>query len=129
MRLVLDASVAVAAARPAEPTHAAAKARVDRILARTDTLVVPALFRVEVASALTRAGWGLEAVSDYVQQLVEQADVVTMGPKGARMAQAVAMVTRLRAGDATYLWVARRENVPLVTSDKELLARAGGEEP
>jgi predicted nucleic acid-binding protein len=111
-RFVLDASVAVAAAR------------VDRVVAGTDEIVVPALFRVEVASALTRAGVGAAIVIPYVQQLMSRATLVTMGPKRAASVQAVAMKTRLRVADAAYVWLAGRENVSLLTSDTEVLTRA-----
>ena len=54
MRLVLDASVAVAAARVREPSHRAAQARVARILRGEDELIVPTIFSVEVVAALAR---------------------------------------------------------------------------
>jgi predicted nucleic acid-binding protein len=41
-RLVLDASVAVAAAKPTEVTHAAARRRLTRVLSGHDEIVVPA---------------------------------------------------------------------------------------
>lgn len=53
---VLDASVAVAAVRRAEPSHAAARARLALVLAGTDHAIVPATFDAEVTSALVRAG-------------------------------------------------------------------------
>ena len=46
---------------------------------------------------------------------------MTIGPKRAHLIRAVAMATKLRAADATYAWVASKENVPLVTSDGEML--------
>ncbi len=56
MRLVLDASVAVAAARAREVSHRAAQARVGGILRGDDELIVPTLFAVEVGAALAREG-------------------------------------------------------------------------
>jgi predicted nucleic acid-binding protein len=56
MRLVLDASVAVAAARPNEPSHAASRARIERVLAGSDEIVVPAIFPIEVGASLARVG-------------------------------------------------------------------------
>lgn len=126
MRLTLDACVAVAAVQTQEPTHAAAKLRVARVVAGDDEMVVPALFQVEVASALTRAGWDAAGVATYVDTLISCAShVVTIGPRSARAIQRIAMKTRLRAADAAYVWVASREHAPLVTLDQEVLTRGG----
>lgn len=123
MRLCLDASVAVASERPREPSHAASRARVDRVLAGADDLVVPALFPIEVAAALARVGLAERDVRAYVERLLAGAELVTIGPKRAPLIQAVAMATKLRAADAAYVWVAARARVPLVTLDGEVLKR------
>jgi predicted nucleic acid-binding protein len=124
VRICLDASVAVASERPKEPSHAPSRVRVDRILAGTDDIVVPARFPIEVAAALTRVGMAAKDVIAYVDKLTAGAELVTIGPKRAPLIQAVAMATKLRAADATYAWVAGRERVPLVTLDAEVLKRA-----
>ena len=56
MRIVLDASVAVAAQRREDPAFAASGRWLRRILSEQDELLVPTLFQVEVTSALSRAG-------------------------------------------------------------------------
>ncbi len=124
MRICLDASVAVTAHRASEPSHAVSRLRVDRVLAGADELVVPALFPLEVASALSRNGIDPKVVIGYVEALLAHAELVTIGPKRAPLIQAVAMATKLRAADATYAWVAGRERVTLVTLDGEVLKRA-----
>ncbi len=124
MRICLDASVAVAAVRPRERHHATARVRVDRVLAGTDEIIVPAIFQVEVASALARVGVDAKVVNTYVDALLAAAEVVTIGPKRAPSIQIVAMTTKLRAADAIYAWVARSAAAPLVTLDEEVLARA-----
>lgn len=124
MRICLDASVAVAAHRATEPSHAASRARLDRVLAGTDEIVVPALFPIEVAAALSRNGIDAKVVVAYVGALLAHTELVTIGPKRAPLIQAVAMATKLRAADATYAWVACKERVPLVTLDGEVLKRA-----
>ena len=123
-RIVLDACVAIAAAQPQEPSHAAARLRLARVLGDVDEIVVPSLFQVEVASGLTRAGWDAARVSAWVEQILDNAKIVTIGPRCATRIQRVATLTRLRAGDAHYVWLAARENVSLVTSDNEMLTRA-----
>ena len=63
MRYVLDASVAVAAAHPSEPTHAAALGRVARVLHGDDDIVVPTLFPIEIGTRriVPADAWGLTA--------------------------------------------------------------------
>jgi len=125
VKLVLDASVAVAAARPGEPAHRAARKRVEAVLLRADEIIVPVLFSVEVAAALARAGVALSAIRNYLKQLLGGAGVVPLGPRAAREARATAMRWKLRAAEAVYVWVAQREDVPLCTLDGELERRAG----
>jgi predicted nucleic acid-binding protein len=50
MKLVLDASVAVAAARPIEVAHQAARQRIARVFRGEDDIVVPAIFPIEVGA-------------------------------------------------------------------------------
>ena len=127
MRLVLDASVAVAAARPGEPSHRAARLRVSRVLRGADEIVVPALFSVEVGAALARAGEPLPAVRAYVDALVSAAVIVApLGPRSAHRARETAMRWQLRAADGVYVWLAVREGLPLCTLDREVQQRGGG---
>jgi len=126
VKLVLDASVAVAAARPGEPSHRAARDRVEAMLSGTDEIVVPVLFSVEVAASLARVGVALPAIRAYVKELLGAATVVPLGPRVARQARETAMRWKLRAADAMYVWVAEREGVPLCTLDDQLERRAGG---
>jgi predicted nucleic acid-binding protein len=124
VRLILDASVAVAAAHPSEPTHAAALARVMRVLRGLDELVAPVIFPIEVAAALSRTGTPAAIVEQFVAPLVaEPTRLITIGPRTAGRIQRVAVRLRLRAADAAYVWLATREGVPLVTSDREMLQR------
>jgi predicted nucleic acid-binding protein len=124
MRLVLDASVAIASLRPHEPSHHAARARVRRLAAGDDVAVVPSLFVVEVAGALARLGHDPAAIQTFVGALTSAPhEVVTIGPKRAQAAARVAIATKLRGADATYVWLAAREGVPVITLDREILAR------
>lgn len=125
MKLVLDASVAVAAVRPNEPDHLRARARVDAILTGRDELVVPAIFPIEVTSALARrAAWPQPQIAAYVARLLAPpCRVVTIGMRSASAASQLAAATRLRAADAVYVWLASKEAVLLVSSDAEILQR------
>ncbi|GAC1352233.1 MAG: hypothetical protein NVSMB1_13070 [Polyangiales bacterium] len=127
MRFVLDASVAIAAARPTEPRYAAAHARVVRVLLGADDIVVPALFVFEVGAALARRGEASAKVKAYLRALTaREGCIVTMGPKGANRILEMACATRLRGADACYVWLAARDDLPLCTLDREIAARAVG---
>ncbi len=97
----------------------------DSIFTGRDELVVPALFPIEVTSALARrAGWPQPQIAKYVARLLAPPTrVVAIGVKRARAAAQMAAVTRLRAADALYVWLASREGVPLVSSDVEIRQR------
>jgi predicted nucleic acid-binding protein len=127
VRLVLDASVAVAAARPREPSHSAARARVSRILRGADQITLPVLFSIEVASALARAAEPLPAIRAYVDSLVTTAiRVAPLGRRSARRAGETAMRWQLRGADAVYVSLAIAEGVPLCTLDGDLARRCAG---
>ena len=89
-----------------------------------DEIVVPAIFRIEVASTLARAGFTSDQVNRCVEVFLVHATVITIGPKCARRIQAVSVATRLRSADAIYVWVAESRGVPLVTADDEIRKRA-----
>src|SRR4030095_2616149 len=125
MKLVLDASIAVAAARASESSHASARDRVARALGGVDEIVVPVLFEIEVTAALARADESAASIRAYVDNLVSVAGrVAPLGPKSARMIREVAIRYRLRSADATYVWLAASEGIPLCTLDQEVHRRA-----
>jgi predicted nucleic acid-binding protein len=122
---VLDASVAVAAVRPSEPSHRAARARLAALLTGTDAIVVPAIFDVEVTSALVRAQASGDSAEEYLERDLGACQLVTIGPRAARAISGVAARTRLRAADAAYVWVASSRGLLLVTLDEEISRRVG----
>ena len=124
MRLVLDASVAVAAARPNEPAHVAARALVTRVLGGHVEIAVPVIFGIEVGASLARVGEPIEGVQAYVEALMRvTAELAAIGPRRAKQIRDLAIASRLRAADAVYVWLAAREGVPLCTLDREVLVR------
>jgi predicted nucleic acid-binding protein len=122
---VLDASVAVAAVRPSEPSHQAARARLVALFTGTDTIVVPAIFDVEVTATLVRERASSAAAQEYLDRDLATRELVTIGPRAARAISGVAARTRLRAADAAYVWVASSRGLPLVTLDLEIAQKVG----
>ncbi|MBI4953659.1 MAG: type II toxin-antitoxin system VapC family toxin [Myxococcales bacterium] len=126
MKYVLDASVAVAAVRPTEPHHRAARRRLAALLTGQDEIVVPAIFEVEVTSALVRAGVPPVACASYLATDLACRQQVTLGPRAVRGIVAVVATPRLRAADAAYVWVASTRGLPLVTLDREIAPKVAG---
>jgi predicted nucleic acid-binding protein len=121
---VLDASVAVAALRAGEPGHRAALGRCMPLFAGRDQIVVPAIFDLEVTSALVRRGITPDRVAAFFERHLASRQLVNIGPRAVRAARAIVGATRLRAADALYVWVAAHEGVPLITADREVIERA-----
>ena len=127
MSLVLDASVAIAAARSVEVAHARARAVVDRVLRGEDSIIVPAIFAIEVVAALARRGHDVAAAEAFVDALTATpSETITIGPVRAAKIRRAAAAHRLRAADACYVWLAQRRGLPLCTLDDEILARSIG---
>lgn len=125
MKLVLDASVAVAAVRTKEPFHAASRTRLKRILRGPDSIVVPVIFTVEVGAALARVGEDPVAIRNWVSAFARPPhEIVTIGPLRAQQILDVAIACRLRAADAAYVWLAAKRNLALCTLDDEVFERA-----
>jgi predicted nucleic acid-binding protein len=121
MRLaVLDASVFVAACSPAEVHHDEARAMMDSVPPNRPFLV-PAVFRIEVLSALAR-----RKESDF---FLDAADALITGPRffACPLDEAlvacsveVARRARCRAYDAVYGALALSREAALLTLDEEL---------
>jgi predicted nucleic acid-binding protein len=123
VKFVLDASVAVAALRKGEPGHALALARCMPLFAGRDEIIVPAIFDVEVVSALVRRGANPASIDRFFEKHFASRTLVTIGPRAVQSARTIASKTRLRAADALYVWVAAREGLPLVSADIEVQQR------
>jgi predicted nucleic acid-binding protein len=124
VRLVLDASVAIAAQRPQEAAYAASRARLVRCLTGADAVVVPSFFVVEVSGALSRLGFDPKGIGRLVDRLTAPPhEVVTVGPRSAKAARSVAVRGKLRGPDALYVWLARREGIPVCSLDREIITR------
>jgi predicted nucleic acid-binding protein len=127
MIFVLDASVAIAAARSAEVAHLRARTVVDRVLRGEDSIVVPSIFGIEVVAGLTRRGHDVAAAEAFVDALLSPpSESITIGPVRAAMIRRTAAASRLRAADACYVWAAQRRGLALCTLDGEILLRSVG---
>lgn len=124
MKYVLDASVAIAALRDTEPSHKEALRRCMPLFAGEDEIVVPAIFDLEVTSALLRQGASPTSVAQFLAAHLTARTQVTIGPRAIAAVKGIIQKTRLRAADALYVWVAVREGLSLITGDREVLDRA-----
>ncbi len=94
------------------------------LFAGRDQIVVPSTFDLEVTSALVRRGVGPDRIAAFFARHLATRRLVSIGPRAVRAARIVVNTTRLRAADALYVWVAAREDLPLITADREVIRRA-----
>lgn len=94
------------------------------LFAGRDEIVVPAIFDIEVASALVRRGVAPTTVAAFFDRHLASRTLVTIGPRAARAVRNVVGLTRLRAADALYVWLSARDGLSLITLDREVLDRA-----
>ena len=96
--------------------------RLASLLARLESIVVPAIFDIEVTSALVRGAAAIAIVHEYLERDLAAREI---GPRAARAISGVAARTRLRAANAAYVCVAISRGLPLVTLDREIAQRVG----
>lgn len=126
MRLTVDASVFVAAARAHEPNHPASRQFVERVRRSAIALRCPSLLLVECSAALARTTGDI-ALARQLVALVEALPgmrFVSLNRSAARRASATAAAHRLRGGDAVYAAVASQARAVLITWNEEMLTRA-----
>ena len=124
---MVDASVAMAWGFPDEGSEYAAAVllRLER-----ETMLVPALFALEVANALVmgerRKRLRQAEIQRFVELLEGLSKVQDVQPRSVMMNAALAIAREhgLSAYDAAYLELAIRTDAPLATLDKALRAAA-----
>jgi predicted nucleic acid-binding protein len=94
------------------------------LFAGQDEVIVPAIFDVEVVSALLRRGAAPASVARFFDRHFTSRKLVTIGPRTVRAVRGIVGLTRLRAAEALYVWLAGREGLPLVTTDAEVIQHA-----
>jgi predicted nucleic acid-binding protein len=128
-RFVLDASVALAwfLDRPIAPYAD----HVKQLLLRGNRAVVPALWQLEIANVFIVAERrGVRTLSDTAESLknldavISQAVEISQDNVSMRRALQTAREFRLTAYDAVYLETALRQDLPLATLDRHMVAAA-----
>jgi predicted nucleic acid-binding protein len=126
--IVVDASVWVSRFLPRDTHHAASRRWLEQYAERGRAIVAPGILLAEVAGALARrsghARIGHRAVTDLLQW-----GALQLTPIDAVLAQAAAHLASdlaLRGMDATYVALAHRLGIPLITWDREQRERSAG---
>lgn len=125
-RLVLDASVLVAAMRPGEMRHLPARSMLEALGQMRWSLYVPVIGLAEVAAAISRAT-GSTARADREVALVRQLpglSLVAVDMALGERAASVASSYRIRGCDAVYVALAQILDAGLVTLDREQQERS-----
>jgi len=124
--LTVDASVFVAAARPAEAQSKESVAFLRQARAEAAALVCPTLVLPECAGAVARPTRDA-ATATEVRALIRRLrglSLVSLALGLADRAADLAVAHRLRGSDAVYVAVAQAFGASLITWDEEMLERA-----
>lgn len=125
-RVVLDASVMVAAVTMREIGHAPAKAFMEACTAHALPILIPAIALAEFSGALSRTGRSVQQTRRILAVYRNQVDFaiapveIVLGEDAA----AIALLQHIKGCDAIYLALAREQGLPLVTLDREQRERA-----
>lgn len=125
MNFTIDASVFVAASRPAESNHTISFEFLQRIDKQDILTSCPTLLLTECAAAIARATHN-ENLAQQLVILVEALPGLTLVPLSRTLAYRAAEIAirhRLRGADAIYVAVAEQVGHILVSWDHEMLER------
>lgn len=125
MFIVVDASVWVARLVPEDVFHEPVKAWMSARLDEGDQFLAPSLLLAEIGGAISRrttAALGLKAIK-YLQNL-PGLQLVEMEDSLLRDAAQLAAELGLRGADSTYIAVAARLDLPLITLDVDQREKA-----
>ena len=124
--VVVDASVWVSRLIPQDVNHDASRLWLERYVTAGGLLVAPALLLIEVAAAISRQT-GQSTLSKQAVRYLQYIRAMRFVPLDSTVAETaveVAADLQLRAGDATYVAVARLLSIPLVSCDRERIERS-----
>jgi predicted nucleic acid-binding protein len=125
--IVLDASVWISHLILHDVHHAVSRRWFTQTVDGGVAIVVPALLPAEVAGAISRRTGDPELGSNAVEHILTTPNLrlVILDRELSMQAARLAAAYKLRGADATYVAMARRLNIPLITWDREQLERAG----
>lgn len=131
MKVVLDASVFVAAADSVDAFHAESRRLLERCLARGVSVAMPAFALTEIACALSRRLRDPAAARDLAIGGFEALGVLEVPMDSAFLARATVVGTAgfLRGADALYAAAAAAAGARLISWDAEHRSRAGALTP
>lgn len=127
MPLVIDASVAVAWLFKDEQSDVADRAI---IRALREGVTVPAIFEFELANSIAVGVRSSRVAVRDIPEMIESVDALHYGVAEVPLTdlagpvQSVALQHRLSVYDASYLYLALRQELPLATLDRRLRAAA-----
>ncbi len=126
MRVVIDASVLVAAFKKNEPAHSVSADFLEATVAHPVTLCSPATLFVEIAGAFSRPTRNPDYAARVIREMraLLEIELYPVDSDLASSAEAIAQNLFLRGADALYVALARRMSAPLITLDKEMLGRS-----
>jgi len=127
--VVIDASALVSWIVSDDANHDASHLWMKRYRAIGGLLVVPAFAMIEIAAALARQTKQSVLTKALIKDLysISILRIVPLDSVLVRSAVDIASDLQLRAGDATYVAVAYKLKIPLVSWDKEQLQRGGNQ--
>jgi predicted nucleic acid-binding protein len=123
--VVIDASVLVSWIVSLDANHDASYHWMKRYRAIKGLLVTPSFAIIEVAAAIARQSGQSALAKAAIKDMysVSTLRIVPLDSILVRSAVDIASDLQLRAGDATYVAVANKLKIPLVSWDKEQLQR------
>lgn len=124
---VVDASVWVSRFVPGDEHYVFSQNWLKSVIERDELLASPALILPEVAGAIARRTGSVDLGSRAVTllQRLPDARMVSVDGELAQVAARLAGKLHLRGADAVYLALAYQLSIPMVTWDREQLARGG----
>lgn len=125
--VVVDASVWVSRFVSWDVNQSTSHVWIERYATAGGLLIAPAFFLVEVAAAISRRTGDPALARGVIKDIYYFSAMRILSLDSALVWSAVEMAVdlHLRAGDTTYVALARRLNIPLVSWDKEQLQRPG----
>lgn len=124
--IVIDASVWLSYLVESDVNHTTSRRWLSGVLTKGEAIAAPVLLLAEIAGAIARQTGNLALAQKTIDRLLRISNLrlVSLDHGLGIQAARVAAAQRLCGADASYVAVAAALGVPLVSWDKEQLARA-----